>query len=120
MIEVKKIGIIGAGTMGSGIAQICALKGYETILLDLDQNTINKAKTIIEKNLQKGVDRGKISDKDKSNCLNNLSFTIELNDIVADLIIEAVVERLDVKQSLFKKLADINSDKTIFCLFFPG
>ena len=48
MIKIKKIGIIGAGTMGSGIAQICALKGYETILLDLDQNTINKAKTIIE------------------------------------------------------------------------
>ena len=114
MIEIKKIGIIGAGTMGSGIAQICALKGYETILLDLDQNTINKAKTIIEKNLQKGVDRGKVSDEDKSNCLNNLSFTVELNDIVADLIIEAVVERLDIKQDLFKKLAEINSDKTIF------
>ena len=114
MIEIKKIGIIGAGTMGSGIAQICALKGYETILLDLDQNSINKAKTVIDKNLQKGVDRGKISNEDKLNCLNNLSFTIDLNDIVVDLIIEAVVERLDVKQDLFKKLAIINSDETIF------
>lgn len=114
MIEIKKIGIIGAGTMGAGIAQICALKGYETILLDLDQNSINKAKTVIEKNLQKGVDRGKISNEDKLICLNNLSFTIDLNDIVVDLIIEAVVERLDVKQDLFKKLAIINSDETIF------
>ena len=114
MIKIKKIGVIGAGTMGSGIAQICALKGYETILLDLNRDALNKAKAIIEKNLDKGVDRGKISDEDKKNCLGHLAFTVDLNDLVADLIIEAVVERLDVKQALFKKLSEINSSDTIF------
>jgi len=113
MTQIKKIGIIGAGTMGAGIAQICALKGYDTILLDLNKEALNKAKIIIEKNLDKGVDRGKISDKDKKNCLNNLDFTVDLNDLACDLIIEAVVERLDVKQALFKKLAEINKPDTI-------
>jgi len=101
MTQIKKIGIIGAGTMGAGIAQICALKGYETILLDLNKDALNKAKTIIEKNL------------DKKNCLDHLDFTVDMNDLVADLIIEAVVERLDVKQALFKKLAEINKPDTI-------
>jgi 3-hydroxybutyryl-CoA dehydrogenase len=113
MTLIKNIGIIGAGTMGASIAQICALKGYKTILLDLDQASLNKAKNTIENNLDKGIQRGKISSDDKKTCINNLLFTLQINDLVVDLVIEAVVERLDVKQSLFKKLAKINKASTI-------
>lgn len=111
--HIKTIGVVGAGTMGLGIAQITAMAGYLTILYDLDQNVLDKAKSTIEKNLNKGIEKGKVTEELKNKSLQNLKYTTEINQLSCDFIIEAIVEKLDVKQSVFKKLEEINSDKTI-------
>lgn len=111
--NVKKIAVEGSGTMGAGIAQMAALAAYDVILYDLKDEALKKAEASIEKNLQAGVDRNKISPEDKINALKRISYTSEINDLIADFHIEAVVEKLNVKQELFKKLASINKEDAI-------
>ncbi|MBC5774326.1 3-hydroxybutyryl-CoA dehydrogenase [Pontibacter sp. KCTC 32443] len=111
--NIKTIGIVGAGTMGQGIAQICAQAGYKTILFDINVQVLSKAQQTTTINLDKGIERGKLTVAEKDATLANLSFTGNTLDLICDVIIEAVVERLEVKQSIFKELADINSDETI-------
>ena len=110
---IKTIGIVGAGTMGQGIAQICAQAGYKTILFDINATVLQKAQKTTTINLDKGIERGKLTIADKEATLANLTFTGNTLDLICDVIIEAVVERLEVKQSIFKELADLNSDQTI-------
>lgn len=110
---IKTIGIVGAGTMGQGIAQICAQAGYKTILFDINEQVLTKAQQTTTINLDKGIERGKLTEAEKAATLANLTFTGNTLDLICDVIIEAVVERLEVKQSIFKELADINSDETI-------
>jgi 3-hydroxybutyryl-CoA dehydrogenase len=111
--DIQTIGIVGAGTMGQGIAQICAQAGYKTILFDINATVLDKAQQTTTINLDKGIERGKLTIADKEATLANLAFTGNTLDLHCDVIIEAVVERLEVKQSIFKELADINSDQTI-------
>lgn len=111
--DIKTIGIVGAGTMGQGIAQICAQAGYKTILFDINANVLEKAQQTTTLNLDKGIERGKLTLADKEATLANLTFTGNTLDMHCDVIIEAVVERLEVKQSIFKELADINTPETI-------
>lgn len=111
--DIKTIGIVGAGTMGQGITQICATAGYKTIIFDINDQMLKKAKAIISKNLDKGIERGKLTESDKQAALANLSFTGETLDLHCDVVIEAVVERLEVKQSIFKDIAAINPPNTI-------
>ena len=108
------MGIIGAGTMGSGIAQICALAGYEVLLYDNTEQALDKARSTIEVNLFKGIDKGKISQEDADQCKTRISFVHKLDKVVGDLIIEAIIEDLDVKQELFAALEKTNSSETIF------
>lgn len=110
---IKTIGIVGAGTMGQGIAQICAQAGYKTVLFDINAQVLAKAQQTTTVNLDKGIERGKLTEADKTATLTDLTFTGNTLDLICDVIIEAVVERLEVKQSIFKELADINSDETI-------
>jgi len=109
-----KIAIIGAGVMGSGIAQVSAMAGHQVSLFDLNQDALSKALKTIESNLDKGIVRGKVSESDKINCLSNLTLLGKLEEVQADLIIEAVVERLDVKIELFNNLAKNNGPSTIY------
>lgn len=111
--DIKSIGIVGAGTMGSGIAQMSAMAGYQTTIFDIQEDALDKAKTAVTKNLEKGIEKGKVSQDQKDACLANISFISELNELKADVIIEAVVEKLQVKIDLFSKLEEINSDNTI-------
>ncbi|MDX5423021.1 MAG: 3-hydroxyacyl-CoA dehydrogenase NAD-binding domain-containing protein [Hymenobacteraceae bacterium] len=111
--DIKTIGVVGAGTMGQGIAQICAQAGYKTILFDINAQVLEKARTTTTKNLDKGIERGKLTEEDKQTALNNLTFTGDTLQLSCDVIIEAVVERLEVKQSIFKELAAINTPDTI-------
>jgi 3-hydroxybutyryl-CoA dehydrogenase len=111
--QINRIAVIGAGTMGLGIAQISALAGYDTILFDINAEQLEKAKSIIEKNLAKGVEKGKVTEEAKVNALAKLSFTTNNQDLVADVIIEAVLEKLAIKQSIFKECAAINPPETI-------
>ncbi|MBB6609860.1 3-hydroxybutyryl-CoA dehydrogenase [Pontibacter sp. Tf4] len=111
--DIQTIGIVGAGTMGQGIAQICAQAGYKTILFDINATVLEKAQQTTAANLDKGIERGKLTIAEKEATLANLTFTGNTLDLHCDVIIEAVVERLEVKQSIFKELADINSNQTI-------
>lgn len=111
--EIKHVGIVGAGTMGQGIAQIAAMAGYKTKLYDLEKSALDKAKTTIESNLEKGIEKGKVSEKQKTEAINNLIYTSSIKDLQCDFIIEAIVEKLEIKQKVFAQLEEINSDQTI-------
>lgn len=113
MTEIKTIGIIGAGTMGLGIAQVAATAGYITILYDTNPDVVKLAFDTIEKNLDKGIEKGKLDLETKKRALTNLQTVEELSQLKADLIIEAIVEKLDVKQQVFARLEEINTTHTI-------
>lgn len=113
-LNIKTIAIAGAGTMGSGIAQVCAQSGYTTILYDIHTQTLDKAKANLTATLEKLAAKGKITVEHAEKTLNNLTFTNNLKDVVADFILEAVVEQIAVKHQLFNDLAAINSSNTIF------
>jgi 3-hydroxybutyryl-CoA dehydrogenase len=109
-----KIAVLGAGTMGHGIAQVCAQKGYPTLLYDINENTLNDARKAVTASLLKLVEKGKITHELNESTLTNLTFTNNFKHLQADLIIEAIVEKLEVKQELFLKLEELNSPTAIF------
>ncbi|MHA6246375.1 3-hydroxyacyl-CoA dehydrogenase NAD-binding domain-containing protein [Pontibacter sp. CAU 1760] len=111
--DIKTIGIVGAGTMGQGIAQICAQAGYKTILFDINAQVLDKAQQTTITNLDKGIARGKLTEAEKTATLANISYTGDTLQLSCHVIIEAVVERLEVKQSIFQELASINTPDTI-------
>lgn len=100
--------------MGSGIAQVAALSGYYTLLYDLSAEMLEKARTGIERNLQRSVERQKISAEEMQKTLDRISFTSDLQICLADLFIEAIVEKLPVKIALFNQLAELNHSECIF------
>jgi len=106
--------ICGAGTMGSGIALAAAASGFYTILYELDDAVLEKAKASIEKNLQSLVEKHKITGNAKEETLNNLRFTNNLHDCLGEVIIEAIIEKPEAKIALFNQLAEINHSETIF------
>lgn len=112
-MEIKNIAVVGSGTMGLGIAQVSAMAGYTTILFDINEGAVTKAKSIIEKNLTKAVEKGKLDADKIQPTLNKITFTTNFADLKAEFIIEAIVERLDVKQKLFNDLAAQNADDCI-------
>ncbi len=100
------VAVVGAGTMGHGIAQVAALAGYETALTDSNIDALTAAAGMIQKNLDGGVERGKISAQDAQYALGRLAMIEELEAAVsgADVVIEAVIEDLDIKRELFVRL----------------
>ena len=106
--------ICGAGTMGSGIAQATASSGFYTILYELNDAVLEKAKTSIEKSLQSLIEKNKITAKGKEQALNNLKFTNDLHDCLGDVVIEAIIEKPGAKIALFNQLAEINHSETVF------
>lgn len=108
-----KIAVVGSGVMGAGIAQVCAMAGHKVILFDINAEALGKAEAGIIKNLDKGIDRGKVSEEQKEATLASLSYSNNFDDLVVDLVIEAIVERADVKIKLFNDLAKINEPETI-------
>jgi len=111
--KIKSVGIVGAGTMGIGIAQVCVLSGYDTYLFDINADLVAKALIQIKKNIDGGVAKGKVTSEQKKEALARLSTVTELANLKADLIIEAIVEKLEVKQQLFSELEKINGGKAI-------
>ncbi|GAC1380635.1 MAG: hypothetical protein NVSMB45_04210 [Ginsengibacter sp.] len=106
--------VCGAGTMGSGIAQTIAQSGFKTLLFDVNEEVLAKAKSNIYKSLNGLVAKNKITEEQHTQITNNLIFIDNIEQVKADLIIEAIIEKLDAKISLFKKLAQINSLQTVF------
>lgn len=106
--------ICGAGTMGRGITLAVAGHGVPVILYDLNDETISLAATLIEKELEQGVLKKRISAEDKENILRRISFSTSISDCQAPLIIEAIIEKTEAKSGLFLELAGINKVETIF------
>lgn len=100
--------------MGSGIAQVAAMAGYSTIQFDVSETMLAKSNTAIQNSLQKLVEKGKITAAVKDEAMARLKFTSIINDCVADLVIEAIVEDKAAKTSLFNSLAAVNSTDAIF------
>lgn len=111
---MKIICVIGAGTMGSGIAQTAAQNSFNTLLFDINIEVLEKAKTAINKSLDYLVNKEKISAAEKETIYNRIKFITDIHDCVADIIIEAIVEKTDAKVSIFKQLAAINNSEVIF------
>lgn len=106
--------VCGAGTMGSGIAQVAASSGHYTILYELNDAVLDKAQSSIEKSLQTLAEKNKITSQLKEETLNNLRFTSNLHDCLGDVIIEAIIESPAAKIALFNQLAEINHSETVF------
>lgn len=113
MTQIRTIGIVGAGTMGSGIAQVCAQAGYKTLIFDVNQELSQNAISVITDNLNEAIKRGKLSEVEKKTVLANLTVVQSLSDLKVDMVIEAVIEKLDAKQKLFSELESINGGKAI-------
>lgn len=113
-LPISTICVIGAGTMGSGIAQVAAQSGYKTLLFDINTDVLNKAKSNTLKSLQLLVEKQKISPEESNIILQRLQFINSINDCVADVFIEAIIEKTEAKVNIFNQLAAINSDKAIF------
>ncbi len=107
-MSIQKIGVVGAGQMGNGIAHVAAACGLDVILHDVGQEFVDRGLATIDKNLQRGVDKGRMSDAEKRVVLGRVSCTTNLDDLSAcDLVVEAVVENMDVKAAIFSKLDTI-------------
>lgn len=112
--SINSVCVIGAGTMGSGIALASAQSGFYTLLFDISNDILEKAKTAIQKNLQFLQDKQKISTEEKENIFNRIRFVTDTNDCLADIIIEAIIEKVDAKVAIFNQLAEVNHAEVIF------
>lgn len=112
--SINSVCVIGAGTMGSGIAQTAAQSGFYTLLFDINAEVLQKAKTAIDNSLQVLVEKGKITADEKENIYQRIRFVTDTNDCLADIIIEAIVEKVEAKVAIFNQLAEINHAEVIF------
>ncbi len=108
-MEIKKVCVIGAGTMGNGIAQVVAQAGYETTMVDVKQELLDRGLAAIKSSLGRFVERGRLSRQSMEKALANIHVTIDLaaGAADADYVVEAVFERVEVKAPLFKQLDEI-------------
>jgi 3-hydroxybutyryl-CoA dehydrogenase len=115
-MDIKKIGIVGAGAMGSGIAQIAAQIGCTVVMQDVTDEFVKKGVASIDKFMTKGIERGKVTEEQKSEVLSRISGTTRLEDLKdADFVIEAVFEDLKLKQTVFEKIDDLVAPEVILC-----
>ncbi len=115
MAEIRKVGVLGCGLMGSGIAQVSAQAGYDTVVREVDEAPLQKGLGSIEKRLARSVDKGKLDAGKKDEILGRLSGTTSLEDLAdCDLVIEAVVEDLAIKNDMWRELDGLCGPDTIF------
>jgi 3-hydroxybutyryl-CoA dehydrogenase len=112
---INTIGVLGAGTMGHGIAQVAAVAGYEVIVRDLDDASVARGLQAIERNLAKGVQLGKVTEEDRDRARARITSSTDLEDLqAADLIIEAAPENLELKQSLLRDCEAVTASHCIW------
>lgn len=113
-MSINKVMVIGAGQMGSGIAQVCAQAGYDVLLNDMNEEALNKGMKNIEKHLSRSVEKERLTSEEKDATLSRLKTSTKLEDAAdRDMVIEAVVENMDIKTEVFKKLDDITPKEAI-------
>lgn len=106
--------VCGAGTMGSGIAQVSAQSGFDTILFDINKDILLSAQISIQKNLQYLLNKNKITSKEKEEIFSRIKFTNDIKNCTAFIIIEAIIEKEEAKVALFNELANYNNEEVIF------
>jgi 3-hydroxybutyryl-CoA dehydrogenase len=111
---IKKIGVVGAGTMGSGIALAAALGGFDVILCDIKPDVLEEAKKHIAKNGHFLLGKQKITEEEYDKLIHKIIFSSAVHECIADIVIEAIVENAGIKEKLFLQLAAVNPAKTIF------
>jgi 3-hydroxybutyryl-CoA dehydrogenase len=115
MKKIRKVGVLGGGLMGSGIAQVSAAAGFPTTVREVSEALGEKSRLAIEKSLAKGIERGKVTAAERATTVGNLRFVTDLKELAdSDLFIEAVVEDLEVKNSLWSQLDKIARPDAIF------
>jgi 3-hydroxybutyryl-CoA dehydrogenase len=115
MPTIKKVGVLGCGLMGSGIAQVAAQAGFDTVVTEVEQRFLDKGMAGIEKSLKKFVEKGTISQADKDACLGRLKATTSLKDLAAcDIVIEAITENVQVKKETYAAIDTIVKKDAIF------
>lgn len=113
-MDIKKIMVIGAGQMGGGIAQVCAQAGFDVKLNDIKEESYAKGLAVITKNLSRNVEKGRMTEDEKSAVLGRITKSLDLQDASdVDIVIEAAVENMDIKKSIFAKLDEIAPQHTI-------
>ncbi len=104
-MEIREVGVVGCGLMGSGIAEVCARAGYQVVVREINDELLQKGLGRIEKSLNRAVSRGKVSQEQADDALGRIQGTLDLADFDScDLVVEAVVENMDVKKEIFAKL----------------
>jgi 3-hydroxybutyryl-CoA dehydrogenase len=111
--RIKKIAVIGSGTMGQGIAQACAAAGYQILLYDIQSDLIRTAIASLRKGLETLAAKGKMTSDNKDAILNRITSVSDFRQLQVDMVIEAVIEKLEVKQKIFKELEKINDKECI-------
>ena len=114
-MEIKKVGVLGCGLMGAGIAQVAASAGFETVVKEVSDELINKGFSTIEKSLAKFAEKGSITAEQQQQIRGRLSGTTSFSDLAdCDIVIEAIIENLEEKRSTYKQLDVICKPETIF------
>jgi 3-hydroxybutyryl-CoA dehydrogenase len=118
-MEIKKVCVLGAGLMGSGIAQVCAQAGYEVTMRDIEQRFIDGGMNTIKKNLNRDAEKGKITKEQMEAILGRIKPTLDLKEAAtgADVVVEVVIEVMDVKKKVYAELEEIVPKH---CLFFTN
>lgn len=113
-MSVQNIMVIGAGQMGSGIAQVCAMAGYSVVLQDVKQEQLDRGVAVISKNLARQVEKGRMAEEDMNDTLARITPVLTIQSAAeADVVIEAAVERMDIKKQIFAQLDEIAPARTI-------
>lgn len=114
-MSIKKVGVLGCGLMGSGIAQVAAQSGYEVVVREVNQELLDKGLGRINDFLAKGVKRAKLSQSDMDETLSKITGTTELSDLSdCDLVIEVIIEKMELKAAVYKELSEVCKPETIF------
>jgi 3-hydroxybutyryl-CoA dehydrogenase len=118
-VEIKKLCVLGAGLMGNGIAQICAQAGYEVFMRDIEQRFIDGGMNTIRKNLNRDVEKGKITKDQMDSILGRIKPALDLQEAAgkADIVVEVVIEVMEVKKKVYQELEEIVPKH---CLFFTN
>jgi 3-hydroxybutyryl-CoA dehydrogenase len=115
-MAIRKVGVLGAGLMGSGIAEVCAKAGYATVVREVSEDLVKRGIGKIEGSLGKAVEKGKLPAAERAAARSRISSTTKLEDLSdCDIVLEAIVENLDVKKETYKALDGICKREAIFC-----
>jgi len=115
VMVIKTVGVVGAGTMGAGIAQVAARAGYNVIMRDITEDFVKRGMSVIKKNLAREVKKEKITQENADTVLARVNGTTELSELVScDFVIEAAIEKMDLKKEIFRELDKICKPDTFF------